>query len=117
MIDEDGVITGSYNWTRRASRADENILRVRDDAALAAGYSEAFAQLLDKHRLRPREPALDSRQLLRRLEVVHNLLLLEDFEMLATQVPPTRDWTRLTPWSTPSSLALWLASPSVSMTM
>ncbi len=85
VIDEDGVITGSYNWTRRASRADENILRVRGDAALAAG-SEAFAQLLDKHRLRPRAPALDSRQLLRRLEVVHNLLLLEDFEMLAAQV-------------------------------
>lgn len=86
VIDEDGVITGSYNWTCRASRADENILRVRGDAALAAGYTEAFAQLLDKHCLRPREPALDSRQLLRRLEVVHNLLLLDDFEMLATQV-------------------------------
>lgn len=87
VIDGDGVITGSYNWTRRASRADENILRVRGDTALAAGYTEAFAQLLDKHRLQPREPALDSRQLLRRLEVVHNLLLLDDFEMLAAQVP------------------------------
>lgn len=86
VIDGDEVITGSYNWTRRASRADENILRVRGDAALAAGYTEAFAQLLDKHRLRPRAPALDSRQLLRRLEVVHNLLLLDDFEMLAAQV-------------------------------
>lgn len=45
-----------------------------------------MVRLLDKHRLRPREPALDSQQLLRRLEVVHNLLLLDDFEMLAAQV-------------------------------
>ena len=86
VIDGDGVITGSYNWTRRARSADENILRVRGDAALAAGYGQAFAQLLDKHSLQPRAPALDHRQLLRRLEVVHNLLLLDDFEMLAAQV-------------------------------
>jgi len=87
VIDGDGVITGSYNWTRRARSADENILRVRGDAALAAGYGEAFAQLLDKHRLQPRAPALDHRQLLRRLEVIHNLLLLDDHELLAAQVP------------------------------
>ena len=86
VIDEDGVITGSYNWTRRARSADENILVVWGDMALAAGYGEAFAQLLDKHRLQPREPTLDSRQLLRRLEVVHNLLLLDDHELLPTQV-------------------------------
>lgn len=86
VIDGDGVITGSYNWTRRATRADENILRVRGDAALAAGYGDAFAQLLDKYRLQPRAPALDLRQLLRRLEVIHNLLLLDDHELLAAQV-------------------------------
>ncbi len=60
VIDEDEVITGSYNWTRRASRADENILRVRGNAALAAGYTEAFAQLLDKYRLRPRAMASEA---------------------------------------------------------
>jgi phosphatidylserine/phosphatidylglycerophosphate/cardiolipin synthase-like enzyme len=41
VIDGDGVITGSYNWTRRARSADENILRVRGDTALAAGYTDA----------------------------------------------------------------------------
>lgn len=87
VIDGDGVITGSYNWTRRASRADENIIRVWGDAALAAGYAEAFAQLLDKHQLRPPEPTLDRQQLLRRLEVIHNLLLLDDHELLTAQLP------------------------------
>lgn len=87
VIDGDGVMTGSYNWTRRASRADENILRVWGDAALAAGYAEAFAQLLDKHQLRPPEPTLDRQQLLRRLEVIHNLLLLDDQELLTAQLP------------------------------
>jgi len=87
VIDHDCVITGSYNWTRRAARADENIIRVRGDAALAAGYVEAFAQLLDKHCVQPREPAPDRQQVLRRLEVIHNLLLLEDYESLAGQLP------------------------------
>ncbi len=87
VIDGDGVMTGSYNWTRRASRADENMIRVRGDAALAAGYAEAFAQLLDKYQLQPREPALDRQQLLRRLEVIHNLLLLDDYELLTAQLP------------------------------
>jgi hypothetical protein len=41
-------MTGSYNWTRRASRADENMIRVWGDAALAAGYTEAFAQRLEQ---------------------------------------------------------------------
>ena len=87
VMDGDGVITGSYNWTRRASRADENILRVWGDAALAQGYLAAFDRLLEKYALRPAVPPLDTQQVMRRLEVLRNLLLLEDFETVAAQWP------------------------------
>lgn len=87
VMDGDGVITGSYNWTRRASRADENILRVWGDAALAQGYCDAFDRLLEKYALRPAVPPLDAQQVMRRLEVLRNLLLLEDFETVAAQWP------------------------------
>ena len=82
VLDDEAVITGSYNWTRRARRADENILIVRGDRALAQGYREAFERLLAKHQFRPAAP-------LRRLEVIRHLLLLEDYETVAAQ------WLRL----------------------
>jgi hypothetical protein len=87
VMDGDGVITGSYNWTRRASRADENILRVWGDAALAQGYRAAFDRLLEKYALRPAVAPLDTQQVMRRLEVLRNLLLLEDFDTVAAQWP------------------------------
>ena len=80
VIDGDGVMTGSYNWTRRASRADENMIRVWGDAALAAGYAEAFAQLLDKHQLRPPEPTLDRQQLLTRSDSL--MAISKPFDLL-----------------------------------
>lgn len=43
VIDGDAVITGSYNWTRRAGRADENILVAHGDPVLAQGYLDALS--------------------------------------------------------------------------
>ena len=87
VLDDAVVITGSYNWTRRARRADENILVVRGDMALAQGYREAFERLLAKYQYRPAAPMVDMPQVLRRLEVIRHLLLLEDFETVAAQWP------------------------------
>lgn len=69
VTDGDGVMTGSYNWTRRASRADENMIRVRGDAALAAGYTEAFTQLLEQLQRQDwaaAQPFLDKSAIIRR---------------------------------------------------
>lgn len=85
-IDGHTLITGSYNWTRRAARADENILLVRGDRALVAGYLDSFEQLLEKHGQAPRQARLDTQQLLRRIEIVRQLLLLGDYEALPQQL-------------------------------
>jgi phosphatidylserine/phosphatidylglycerophosphate/cardiolipin synthase-like enzyme len=87
VLDDAVVITGSYNWTRRARRTDENILVVRGDTPLAQGYQEAFERLLAKYHHRPAAPTVDTVQVLRRLEVIRHLLLLEDFETVAAQWP------------------------------
>jgi phosphatidylserine/phosphatidylglycerophosphate/cardiolipin synthase-like enzyme len=86
VIDHDDVITGSYNWTRRASRADENIVVVRGDHALATGYLDAFDTLLDKYGHADGAAPIDSQQLLRRLRVIHNLLLLDDHASVTGQL-------------------------------
>lgn len=85
LIDEDTVINGSFNWTNRASNADENIVIIQGDAEFAEQFKQAFGRLLDKHghELPPAE--IDKTKLLRRLEVIGQLLELEDFEDIPAQ--------------------------------
>ena len=72
VIDGNIVITGSYNWTRRAGRADENIMVVQGDPKLAAGYIQAFEGLLQKYGQSPTltDALVDTQLLQKRLEVI-----------------------------------------------
>ena len=87
VIDREVVITGSFNWTRRASKADENIVVVRGDEALTAGFEEAFQTLLEKYGHDAAAVVVDTLKLMQRLEIIRNLLTLEDEETLAGQIP------------------------------
>lgn len=89
VIDDNIIITGSYNWTCRAIRADENILLVSGDMALAKGYSQAFDDLLQKygHIILQTAAAIDTKLLQKRLEIMLNLLLLEDYATIMQQLP------------------------------
>lgn len=88
VIDNNTVITGSFNWTRRASRADENIMVVHGDPKLASGYIQAFEALLQKYEQSTATTIgpIDTRLLQKRLEVMLNLLLLEDYSTLTQQL-------------------------------
>jgi hypothetical protein len=88
VIDRATVIIGSYNWTLRAQDNDESITVITDGAEIAADYLNAFDALLCKHGLST--PAIDNTQVRRRLEIVHNLLLLGDWETLDPQLDKIR---------------------------
>jgi len=89
VIDDNIIITGSYNWTHRASRADENIMVVQGDPKLAAGYLQAFEALLQKygHTTTRTAAPIDTRLLQKRLEIILNLILLEDYATITQQLP------------------------------
>ena len=89
VIDGNIIITGSYNWTRRAGRADENIMVVQGDPKLAAGYLQAFEALLQKYGQSTTSTAapIDTRLLHKRLQVILNLLQLEDYATITQQLP------------------------------
>jgi hypothetical protein len=89
VIDGNIVITGSYNWTRRAGRADENIMLVQGDPKLADGYIQAFETLLQKygHTTTCTVAPIDTRLLQKRLQVILNLLQLEDYVTITQQLP------------------------------
>ncbi len=85
LIDSDTVINGSFNWTYRASSADENIIVIQGDADFAAQFQQAFLHLLDKHGHDARPIVIDRAKLLSRLTVIAKLLELEDFDDLPAQ--------------------------------
>jgi hypothetical protein len=102
VIDRTAVIIGSYNWSKQAQANDESITVIADgddlDTRIAADYLNAFDTLLSKHG--HSTPAIDQAQLRRRLEIVRNLLLLEEWETLAPQLDklrPARAAARLEP--------------------
>jgi hypothetical protein len=92
VIDRATVIIGSYNWTKRAQDNDESITVIAAgddvDTGIAADYINAFDSLLSKHG--HGTPAIDQAQLRRRLEIVRNLLLLEEWDALAPQLDKLR---------------------------
>ncbi|WP_295391185.1 phospholipase D-like domain-containing protein [uncultured Thiodictyon sp.] len=88
VIDRATVIIGSYNWTRRAQDNDESITVIADGPDIAADYLNAFDALLSKHG--QSTPAIDQAQLRRRLEIVRNLLLLEEWDGLSPQLDKLR---------------------------
>lgn len=93
VIDRTTVIIGSYNSTKRAQANDESItvIAAGDDdlePVIAADYLNAFDVLLAKHG--QSTPAIDQAQIRRRLEIVRNLLLLEEWETLKPQLDKLR---------------------------
>lgn len=88
VIDRATVIIGSYNWTLRAQDNDESITVIDNAPDIAADYLNAFEALLCKHGLST--PAIDQSQVRRRMEIIRNLLLLDEWEALAPQLDKVR---------------------------
>jgi hypothetical protein len=85
LIDNDTVINGSFNWTNRASNADENIIVMQGDPDLAAQFQQAFISLLGKHGHEVEPSPIDRAKLMTRLAVIGKLLELEEYDDIATQ--------------------------------
>lgn len=85
VIDRKTVITGSYNWSRKARRNDENITVVTDSIEFAAKYLETFESLLVRagHGV---PVIVDAEAARRRLEMIRNLILLGEQNDVATHV-------------------------------
>jgi phosphatidylserine/phosphatidylglycerophosphate/cardiolipin synthase-like enzyme len=49
VLDSEVVITGSFNWTRTASKADENIIVIRGHESIVIDFEAAFRVLLGKY--------------------------------------------------------------------
>lgn len=76
VIDRSTVITGSYNWSRKARSNDENVTVVTDSTDFASKYLDTFHSLLQRTAQGESPVAIDTDAVRRRLEMVRNLILL-----------------------------------------
>ncbi len=91
VIDRRHVITGSYNWTRRARDNQEDIVIVSDAAEFAMQYLETFNELLLNNDYRVKAiPRMDSEAMVRRLELIRNMIELGDFDDVRQQANKLR---------------------------
>lgn len=49
IIDNKILMTGSYNWTRKARQNDENLLVIKDEAEVVKSFEEKFEHLNPTH--------------------------------------------------------------------
>jgi len=84
VLDGHTVITGSYNWSKKAQRNDENITVATESPEFAAKYRQAFHDLLVRtgQAGESAAPEADAEAARRRLEMVRNLILLGEQEDL-----------------------------------
>ena len=92
VLDGRTVITGSYNWSKKARRNDENITVATDDPEFAAKYRQAFHDLLVRTGQAGENatPEADAEAARRRLEMVRNLILLGEQEDLSRHLVKLR---------------------------
>ena len=99
VIDAKTVITGSYNWSKKARSNDENITIIRDSAEFAYKYLNVFDELC----LRVGQQAtslISAESVKRRLEMIRHLILLGDYEDVTAQIiklNPAANEYKLTP--------------------
>lgn len=74
IIDEEILVFGSYNWTRKAQSNHESITIIEGNKALIVDFNQEF----EKIRGRTQEVSIDWGKLLIRLETLLNVIRLED---------------------------------------
>jgi len=87
VIDQTTVISGSYNWTRKAKSNYESITIIKDDPSIAMDFIIEFQQIIETCFGKDAESMIpDYGRICVRLETLKNVILLEDFEDIKYQL-------------------------------
>jgi len=85
VLDGRDVLTGSYNWTNKAARHnEENLVLTTDDPELAQHFLREFRRLTGQPEPTSTNPAVQ--RVLKRLSVIQSLLTLHETEDLPKHV-------------------------------
>ncbi|MFH2122529.1 MAG: phospholipase D-like domain-containing protein [Pseudomonadota bacterium] len=85
VIDGTTVITGSYNWSRKAQQNNENITVISEHPEFARQFLEEFESLVGLHSSKGGS-GVDFRKIMARLEVLRHVIELDDDEDIVLQL-------------------------------
>lgn len=88
VIDHNTVITGSYNWSYKAENNFENIVINSNNTALAEQFVKEFNQIKNNYFPNSKHTEIDFpiELIIKRLEIIKNLIVLEDIEDVASSL-------------------------------
>lgn len=90
VIDRNVVITGSYNWSRKAQHNNENITVTKGDYELSLQFLNEFNRLIELYFGEKAAEVVNISKLIKRLQVVKYFISLGDTDELATQINKLR---------------------------
>ncbi len=85
VIDRNTVITGSYNWSRKAQLNNENITVTKGDYELSLQFVNEFNRLVEHYFGEKASEEIDIGKLVKRLQVVKNFISLGETEEMQSQ--------------------------------
>lgn len=85
IIDNEIIITGSYNWSRQAQKNYENITVIRENSELAQQFIKEFYSIKNRFTKGRTGEDLSHLKILNRLEAIRNLILLKDEDDIQRQ--------------------------------
>jgi len=93
IIDDCTIITGSYNWSRKARLNDENIVITSEACELGAQFKKEFDSIKGRIAGTQQETIIDFNKIIKRLEVIKNFAALEEKDEITSQIKKLKDQT------------------------
>jgi hypothetical protein len=93
IIDDCSIITGSYNWSRKAQLNDENIVITSEACELGAQFKKEFDSIKSRIVGPERDAIIDFNKIVKRLEVIKSFAALEEKEEIVSQIKKLKELT------------------------
>jgi hypothetical protein len=92
VIDHEVVITGSYNWSKKAASNHENITITKGFPGLAEAFEQEFSRLKQQYHGKDALKSFDAVLVQKRLQVILGLIELGDYGDIAAHVDKIKEF-------------------------
>lgn len=92
IIDEQNIITGSYNWSIKASSNHENITITENSPALAITFINEFTRIKETYYGAETAKALDLSIVIKRFQIIDGLIDLAEYENIVSHLFKLRQY-------------------------
>lgn len=92
VIDDNIIITGSYNWSIKAASNFENITITKDSSSLANIFINEFIRIKETYHGKAELKEIDYNIIYKRLEIIINLIQLEEYTSIVIHLHKIKEF-------------------------